>query len=84
MTISPEAEHRPADQRDPETWPTAAYPGDLSRRLVHRRSELKLSREQVAARSRVSVRYVEFLEKYPGLPTSAVLRQLSVALQTTP
>ncbi len=27
---------------------------------------------------------MEFLEKYPGLPTGAVLRQLSVALQTTP
>ena len=84
MTISPEAEHRPADQHDPEPWPTAASPGDLSRRLAQRRSELRLSREQVAARARVSARYLEFLEKYPGLPTSAVLRQLSVALQTTP
>ncbi len=84
MTTSPEAEHRPARQHDLEPWPSTAYPGDLSRRLAQRRSELKLSREQVAARARVSVRYLEFLEKYPGLPTGAVLRQLSVALQTTP
>src|SRR5450631_1186897 len=84
MTISPEAEHRPADQHDPETWPTTAYPGDLSRRLAQRRSELRLSREQVAARARLSVRYLEFLGKYPDGPTGAVLRPLSVALQTTP
>ena len=84
MTTSPEAEHRPARQHDPERWPSTAYTGDLSRRLAQRRRELRLSREQVAARARVSVRYLEYLEKYPGLPTGPVLRQLSGALQTTP
>ncbi len=74
---------RPVSQ-DAQSWPSAPYPGDLSRRIAQRRAELKLTREQVAARANVTVRYLEFLEKYPGIPTGAVLRQLAAALQTSP
>ena len=66
------------------SWPSPPYPGDLSRRVAQRRAELKLTRQQVAARANVSLRYLEFLENYPGMPTGAVLRQLAAALQTSP
>ncbi len=75
MTASPETDHRPA-RPDTGSWPTPPYPGDLSRRVAQRRAELKLTRQQVAARANVSLRYLEFLENYPGMPTGAVLRQL--------
>jgi hypothetical protein len=38
----------------------------------------------VAARSGLSVRYVEYLERYPARPRGAVLRRLAAALVTTP
>jgi transcriptional regulator with XRE-family HTH domain len=68
------------DQR----WPSPADPGDLSRRIVRRRAELHLSQVHVAARTGVSLRYLEYLERYPGRPTPAVLRRLAAALRTTP
>jgi transcriptional regulator with XRE-family HTH domain len=83
MTASPETDHRPA-RPDIGSWPSPPYPGDLSRRVAQRRTELKLTRQQVAARANVSLRYLEFLENYPGMPTGAVLRQLAAALQTSP
>lgn len=69
---------------DAQSWPSPPYPGDLSRRVAQRRAELKLTREQVASRANVTVRYLEYLEKYPGIPNGAVLRQLAAALQTSP
>lgn len=66
------------------TWPSPPDPGDLSKRVVRRRAELHLSRAQVAARAGVSLRYLEYLERYPARPSGATLRQLAVALQTTP
>ena len=52
--------------------------------MARRRAELKLSREQVAARAKLSLRYLEYLERYPASPTSADLRNLAAALRTTP
>ena len=69
--------------QDAQSWPSAPYPGDLSRRIAQRRAELKLTREQVASRANITARYLEFLEKFPGLPSGAVLRQLAAALQTS-
>lgn len=69
--------------QDAQSWPSAPYPGDLSRRIAQRRAELKLTREQVASRASITARYLEFLEKFPGLPSGAVLRQLAAALQTS-
>jgi transcriptional regulator with XRE-family HTH domain len=52
--------------------------------VAQRRTELKLSREQVAARAKLNVRYLEYLERYPASPTTADLRNLAAALMTTP
>ena len=38
---------------------------------------------QVAARAGLSLRYVEYLERYPAQPTPVALRQLAAALRTT-
>ncbi len=53
-------------------------------RIVQRRAVLGLSTVQVAARARMSLRYLEYLERYPARPTPAALRQLAAALRTTP
>jgi transcriptional regulator with XRE-family HTH domain len=65
-------------------WTTPPDPGDLSRRLTARRAELRLSVSQVADRARADRRYLEYLEKFPGHPDAATLRQLAAALCTTP
>jgi len=65
-------------------WPSPPDPGDLSKRIARRRTELRLSTAQVAARATISTRYLEYLERYPASPSAAVLRRLAAALQTTP
>jgi nitroimidazol reductase NimA-like FMN-containing flavoprotein (pyridoxamine 5'-phosphate oxidase superfamily) len=65
-------------------WPSPPDPGDLSKRIALRRAELHLSVAQVAARAGLSLRYMEYLERYPARPTPAALRQLAAALRTTP
>ncbi len=81
--------HRTGARREPGSredwnWPSPPDPGDLSKRVVRRRTELRLSQAQVAARAGISLRYLEYLERYPARPSGATLRQLAVALQTTP
>jgi nitroimidazol reductase NimA-like FMN-containing flavoprotein (pyridoxamine 5'-phosphate oxidase superfamily) len=66
------------------SWPSPPDPGDLSKRIAHRRADLGLSAAQVAARAGLSLRYVEYLERYPARPTAVALRQLAAALRTTP
>jgi transcriptional regulator with XRE-family HTH domain len=75
---------RPQPVHEDQRWPTPADPGDLSRRIVRRRADLHLSQVQLAARAGVSLRYLEYLERYPGRPAPAVLRRLAAALRTTP
>jgi transcriptional regulator with XRE-family HTH domain len=76
---------RPEPERPAEPgWPSPPDPGDLSKRLARRRTELRLSTTQVAARARISRRYLEYLERYPASPEPAVLRRLAAALWTTP
>jgi transcriptional regulator with XRE-family HTH domain len=70
--------------RDTRGWPTPPDPGDLSRRLAARRTELRLSLNQVAERAAVNRRYLEFLENFPGQPDAGTLRRLAAALRTTP
>jgi nitroimidazol reductase NimA-like FMN-containing flavoprotein (pyridoxamine 5'-phosphate oxidase superfamily) len=65
-------------------WPSPPDPGDLSRRIGRRRAELRLSRVQVAARAKISLRYLEYLENFPSVPDALTLRQLAAALRTTP
>jgi hypothetical protein len=75
---------RPAPQGETQRWPSPPDPGDLSRRIAQRRAELHLSQAQVAARAGLSLRYLEYLERYPARPAVAALRQLAAALRTTP
>lgn len=76
---------RPEPEQPAELgWPSPPDPGDLSKRLARRRTELRLSTTQVAARARVSRRYLEYLERYPASPGAPVLRRLAAALWTTP
>jgi transcriptional regulator with XRE-family HTH domain len=65
-------------------WPSPPDPGDLSKRVARRRADLHLSRAQVAARAGMSLRYLEYVERYPARPDAAALRRLAAALQTTP
>jgi nitroimidazol reductase NimA-like FMN-containing flavoprotein (pyridoxamine 5'-phosphate oxidase superfamily) len=65
-------------------WPSPPDPGDLSRRIALRRAELQLSRVQVAARAKITLRYLEYLENFPSVPDALTLRQLAAALRTTP
>jgi transcriptional regulator with XRE-family HTH domain len=70
--------------RSESAWPSPPDPGDLSKRVARRRAELHLSRAQVAARAGMSLRYLEYVERYPARPDAAALRRLAAALQTTP
>jgi len=65
-------------------WPMKPDPGDLSRRLASRRAELRLSLLQVASRAGIELRYLAYLENFPGHADAASLRRLAAALQTTP
>jgi transcriptional regulator with XRE-family HTH domain len=71
-------------QHEEQSWPSPPDPGDLSKRITQRRTELRLSQAQVAARANMSLRYLKYLERYPGRPGGTALRQLAAALQTTP
>jgi transcriptional regulator with XRE-family HTH domain len=70
--------------RSERAWPSPPDPGDLSKRVARRRAELHLSKGQVAARAGMSLRYLEYVERYPARPPAAALRRLAAALQTTP
>jgi len=75
------AKHEP---REAWPWPAPPDPGDLSRRIIRRRTELKLSVAQVAQRAQLGQRYLEYLERFPARPSATALRQLAAALRTTP
>jgi nitroimidazol reductase NimA-like FMN-containing flavoprotein (pyridoxamine 5'-phosphate oxidase superfamily) len=61
-----------------------ARPRRSEQAVAQRRAELHLSQAQVAARAGLSLRYLEYLERYPARPNPAALRQLAAALRTTP
>jgi len=58
-------------------------PGDMGRRLVAERLRHGLSREETAARARMSPDYLAYLEEHPADPTAATLTRLADALGTT-
>jgi nitroimidazol reductase NimA-like FMN-containing flavoprotein (pyridoxamine 5'-phosphate oxidase superfamily) len=69
----------------PGPGPVRPYgPGDLARRVSRRRAELGMTRPQLAARARLGLPYLEYLEESTARPAPAVLRQLAAALETTP
>jgi len=82
--MSVNAISRPGPGHEDHGWPSPPDPGDLSRRIAQRRAELHLSQAQLAARAGLSLRYLEYLERYPARPSAATLRQLAAALRTTP
>jgi len=82
MTVN--AISRPEPGHEDHGWPSPPDPGDLSRRVAQRRAELRLSQAQVAARAGLSLRYLEYLERYPARPGAAAFRRLAAALRTTP
>jgi transcriptional regulator with XRE-family HTH domain len=90
MSVSYMPRHEPkrdggnGSERSEWAWPSPPDPGDLSKRVARRRAELHLSKAQVAARAGMSLRYLEYVERYPARPGAAVLRRLAAALQTTP
>jgi nitroimidazol reductase NimA-like FMN-containing flavoprotein (pyridoxamine 5'-phosphate oxidase superfamily) len=81
---TPDREPREPGPGEDGAWPSPPDPGDLSQRIARRRADLRLSKEQLAARAAMSLRYVEYLERYPARPGGAVLRRLAAALRTTP
>jgi nitroimidazol reductase NimA-like FMN-containing flavoprotein (pyridoxamine 5'-phosphate oxidase superfamily)/DNA-binding XRE family transcriptional regulator len=82
MTVNYISGPTPVDE--PSRWPSPPDPGDLSRRIAQRRAELHLSQAQAAARAGLSLRYLEYLERYPARPSPEALRRLAAALRTTP
>ncbi|KWW98793.1 helix-turn-helix domain-containing protein [Carbonactinospora thermoautotrophica] len=62
----------------------APDPGDVGRRVAHRRAELGLSRAEVAERAGMAPAYVEYVEEQPAQVTMESLMRLAGALETTP
>lgn len=60
------------------------HPGDLGRRVAHRRRELGLSRRAIAARAGMAEQYVRCIEEEPAEVPAAALWRLAAALEMTP
>ena len=58
-------------------------PGDLGRRVAHRRRELGLSREELAERAGMAPGYVEYLEERAARVPIAGVGSLARALNTS-
>ena len=62
-----------------------ARSGDLARRVVERRREMGLTREDVALQAGMNSGYLDYLEHSPDAAlTRGALLRLGAALQTTP
>ncbi|OKI12798.1 pyridoxamine 5'-phosphate oxidase family protein [Streptomyces sp. CB03911] len=59
------------------------HPGDVGRRVAHRREQLGLTREQVAMRARMAVSYLEYLESQPAAVDLETITALAGALGTS-
>ncbi|MDP9867212.1 MULTISPECIES: pyridoxamine 5'-phosphate oxidase family protein [Streptosporangium] len=58
-------------------------PGDLGRRVAHRRKSLGMSREQLAERARIDPGYLGYLEENAASPGTSTVNQLAAALGTS-
>jgi len=77
----------PADRNDavPTGGPRHPLPGDLARRVSHRRHELGLSTEELARQAGIDRWFLAYFEQSADSTlTSGALARLAVALQTTP
>ncbi|WP_371494699.1 pyridoxamine 5'-phosphate oxidase family protein [Kitasatospora sp. NBC_00374] len=61
----------------------SAHPGDVGRRVAHRRKQLGLSREQVAAKAGMAVNYLEYLESRPATVDLETVTRLAGTLDTS-
>jgi nitroimidazol reductase NimA-like FMN-containing flavoprotein (pyridoxamine 5'-phosphate oxidase superfamily) len=65
--------------------PAPSLAGDLARRVAHRRTELGLTVEELAARAGVDPVYLHYFEDNPRATLSAgTLQLMALALKTTP
>lgn len=60
-----------------------ARPGDIGRRVAHRREQLGLSREEAARRAGIAPAYLRYLEEHPAEVEGGTLTRLAGALGTT-
>ncbi|WP_035851697.1 helix-turn-helix domain-containing protein [Kitasatospora azatica] len=60
-----------------------AHPGDIGRRVAHRRRQLGLSREEVAERAGIAVSYLKYLESQPDVVELETVTTLAGALGTS-
>ncbi|WP_433239111.1 helix-turn-helix domain-containing protein [Streptosporangium sp. CA-135522] len=58
-------------------------PGDLGRRVAHRRRSLGMTREQLAERARIDPGYLGYLEENAAAPGVSTVNQLAAALGTS-
>ncbi|MEU1283468.1 pyridoxamine 5'-phosphate oxidase family protein [Kitasatospora sp. NPDC005856] len=68
---------------DERTGSRPVDPGDLGRRVAHRRTELGLTREAVAERGGLDAGFVAYLETHPVPVGVTTLTRLADALDTT-
>lgn len=61
----------------------SARPGDIGRRVAHRREQLGLTREQAAERAGMAVNYLDYLETSPAAIEIDALTRLAGALDTS-
>ncbi len=77
--------HQQADTRRHRRILSRLFPDDLARRVAHRRVELGLSVEDLAARAGVDPVYLRYFESSPTANVSAgTLALMALALKTTP
>ncbi|GAA3561097.1 hypothetical protein GCM10022419_047170 [Nonomuraea rosea] len=57
--------------------------GDFGRRIIHHRTNLGLTLEQVADRADMSAGYIEYLEGHLRTPDGGTVMRLATALETT-
>jgi transcriptional regulator with XRE-family HTH domain len=67
-----------------EEGPGAPHPGDLARRISHRRQALGLSVEQLAGRAGVDPAYLRYFERSSQQLSVGTLRLIARALETSP
>lgn len=67
-----------------ETHVSTSPGGGFCRRVVHRRTSLGLTREDVALRAGMDPGYVGYLEEHPPVLTRSALYRLAMALRTSP
>jgi hypothetical protein len=90
MTPSTHADMPPGSTDIPDSSPEARaadspHPGDLARRVTHRRREVGLTTEELAQRAGMDPTYLKYFERSANARLSAgTLNLIALALDTTP